>query len=100
MREAMLILSDSGGIQEAAPALGTPLLVLRDTTERPEAITSGNAILAGTDPDAIMAHALRVIDDPYTRAMMSRPAFPFGNGKAASQILGTLQNYFALQNVT
>ncbi len=60
MRATDFILSDSGGIQEEAPALGAPLLILRDVTERPEAVDCGAAILAGTDPDAILAHATRL----------------------------------------
>lgn len=86
MRAADLILSDSGGMQEEAPALGVPLLVLRDRTERPEAVTSGNARLVGTGKDAIVAAVTAFIADPAQRAAMSRPAFPFGDGTASAQI--------------
>jgi UDP-N-acetylglucosamine 2-epimerase (non-hydrolysing) len=86
MRAADLILSDSGGIQEEAPALGVPLLVLREKTERPEAIASGNARLVGTRTDRIIAEARRLLDDPAALAAMSRPAFPFGDGRAAPHI--------------
>ena len=73
-----LILSDSGGMQEEAPALGVPLLVLRENSERPEAIACGNARLVGTDPAAILAAATRLLDDPAAHAAMARPAFPYG----------------------
>ena len=80
MRRADVMLSDSGGVQEEAPALGIPLLVLRDKTERPEGIASGNMILAGTDRDRIIALVLR-LTDPEIRAAMSRPSLPFGDGQ-------------------
>jgi UDP-N-acetylglucosamine 2-epimerase (non-hydrolysing) len=86
MRAANLILSDSGGIQEEAPALGVPLLVLREKTERPEAIASGNARLVGTRTDRIVAEARRLLDDPATLSVMSRPSLPFGDGHAAPRI--------------
>jgi UDP-N-acetylglucosamine 2-epimerase (non-hydrolysing) len=86
MRAADLILSDSGGIQEEAPALGVPLLVLRDKTERPEAIASGNARLVGTSADGIVSETRRLLDDPVTLAGMSRPSLPFGDGHAAPRI--------------
>lgn len=86
MREADLILSDSGGIQEEAPALGLPMLVLREKTERPEAIAAGSALLVGTDRRRIVAEARRLLDDPAVHAAMARPAFPFGDGHAAERI--------------
>ena len=86
MREADLMLSDSGGIQEEALALGTPLLVLREKTERPEAIASGNARLVGTSADRIVAEVRRLLENPYERLAMARPAFPFGDGRAAPRI--------------
>ena len=70
------MLSDSGGIQEEAPALGVPLLVLRDKTERPEGIEEGNAILVGTSADRIVAAATLLLDDPIARAGMTRRSFP------------------------
>ena len=79
MRDADLILSDSGGIQEEAPALGTPLLVLRDKTERPEAIATGNALLVGTNAERIVAEVQRLLGDPVAWAGMSRRALPFGD---------------------
>lgn len=86
LRDADLALSDSGGIQEEAPALGTPLLVLRDKTERPEAIASGNAMLVGTDAGRIAAETRRLLRDPVALAAMSRPSLPFGDGHSAPRI--------------
>ena len=86
MRDADLILSDSGGIQEEAPALGVPLLVLRDKTERPEAVTAGAARLVGTETARIFTEAQRLLDDPVERAAMSRRIYPFGDGRAAGRI--------------
>ena len=86
MREADLILSDSGGMQEEAPALGVPLLVLREKTERPEGIATGNMILVGTCMETIVAEKRRLLSDPAAYAAMSRPAFPYGDGKAAPRI--------------
>ena len=95
MAAAHLILTDSGGIQEEAPALGIPVLVLRETTERPEGIASGNLKLVGTDPDRIVAEAGRLLDDPTAHAAMSRPAYPFGRGDAAEKIADMLEQYFS-----
>jgi UDP-N-acetylglucosamine 2-epimerase (non-hydrolysing) len=89
-----LILSDSGGVQEEAPALGIPVLVLRDVTERPEGLASGNLALVGTDPDRIVAAATRLLDDPAAHAAMARPAFPFGDGRASEKILDHIERYF------
>lgn len=93
MREADLMLSDSGGIQEEAAALGAPLLILREKTERPEAIASGNARLVGTSAERIVAEVRRLIDHPYERLQMGRPAFPFGDGKAAPRIAGHIKQW-------
>lgn len=92
MRRADLLLSDSGGVQEEAPALGTPLLVLRDKTERPEGIASGNMILAGTDRDRIIALVMRLAD-PAIRAAMSRPSLPFGDGKSGPRIASAMASW-------
>jgi len=95
MATARLILTDSGGIQEEAPVLGAPTLVLRDVTERPEGIATGNLALVGTDPDRIVATATRLLDDPAAHAAMARPAFPFGQGDAAIKILDAIEQYFS-----
>ena len=89
MRRADVLLSDSGGVQEEAPALGIPLLVLRDKTERPEGIASGNMILAGTDRDRIIALVIR-LTDPEIRAAMSRPSLPFGDGQSGPRIAAAM----------
>lgn len=95
MAQARLILTDSGGIQEEAPALGTPVLVLREVTERPEGIASGNLRLVGTDTDSIVEEASRLLDDPVAHAAMARPAFPFGQGDASVKILDAIEQYFS-----
>ncbi len=93
MCEADLVLSDSGGIQEEAAALGTPLLVLREKTERPEAIASGNARLVGTSAERIAAEVKRLVDNPFERLAMTRPAFPFGDGQSSPRIAAIIQQW-------
>ena len=83
---AELILTDSGGIQEEAPALGKPTLVLREKTERPEALAAGNIQLVGTDPTTIVGAAYRLLTDPDAYAQASRPAKIYGDGLAAQRI--------------
>jgi UDP-N-acetylglucosamine 2-epimerase (non-hydrolysing) len=95
IRDCDLVLSDSGGIQEEAPALGTPLLVLREKTERPEAIASGNALLVGTSSERIVSAARHLLADPVARAAMSRPAFPFGDGRAGPRIAAIVEDWLA-----
>jgi UDP-N-acetylglucosamine 2-epimerase (non-hydrolysing) len=95
MREADLILSDSGGVQEEAPTLGIPLLVLRDKTERPEGVASGNLRLVGTSAAAIVAETRRLLADPRAYAAMSRPAFPYGDGKAAPRIAAIIDAWLS-----
>lgn len=92
-----VILTDSGGLQEEAPALGRPLLILRASTERPEAIDSGNALLVGTDPERIAAETLRLLHDEPHYARMSRPAFPFGRGGASDLIAGLVAEFLAVR---
>ncbi len=94
MAGARLILTDSGGLQEEAPALGIPTLVLRDVTERQEGVASGNLALVGTDPDRIVTAAARLLDDPAAHAAMATPAYPFGDGTAATRILDQVERYF------
>jgi UDP-N-acetylglucosamine 2-epimerase (non-hydrolysing) len=90
LQRAYLVLSDSGGLQEEAPALGTPVLVLREVTERPEALQAGTARLVGSDPDRIVAEASRLMDDPQAHAAMARAANPYGDGHAAERIVAAL----------
>jgi UDP-N-acetylglucosamine 2-epimerase (non-hydrolysing) len=93
MRGADLVLSDSGGIQEEAPALGVPLLVLREKTERPEGIAYGSAILVGTSSERIVSEARRLLHDPAPLQRMRRRSFPYGDGKAAQRIAGIIENW-------
>ncbi|MEC9367811.1 MAG: UDP-N-acetylglucosamine 2-epimerase (non-hydrolyzing) [Pseudomonadota bacterium] len=86
MNRSHLILTDSGGVQEEAPALGKPVLVLRDTTERPEGIASGNAILVGVSAQKIVREANRLLDDENAWKSMSRSRNPYGDGMAAKRI--------------
>lgn len=90
MKNAYLILTDSGGIQEEAPSLGKPVLVMRDTTERPEAITAGTVRLVGTDTDTIVEEIGSLLDDKAAYRSMSRAHNPYGDGKACQRILETL----------
>jgi UDP-N-acetylglucosamine 2-epimerase len=90
MKRSSLILTDSGGLQEEAPALGVPVLVMREKTERPEAIEAGTARLVGTDTQRIVSEARRLMDDPAAHASMAHAANPFGDGKAAERIVEAL----------
>ena len=85
-----LMLTDSGGVQEEAPALGKPVLVMRETTERPEGVAAGTAKLVGTDADTIVAETERLLDDPAAYAAMARAHNPFGDGTAAQRIVELL----------
>lgn len=98
MLQSRCILTDSGGLQEEAPALGRPVLVLRSTTERPEVVDSGNARLVGTDPARIAAETLRLLRDDDAHARMSRPAFPFGKGGAAPIIAESVASFLSHRN--
>jgi UDP-N-acetylglucosamine 2-epimerase (non-hydrolysing) len=93
MRDSDLILSDSGGIQEEAPALGTPLLILRHKTERPEGIASGNARLVGTQTDTIVGEVTRLLADPAAWAAMARKALPYGDGRAGPRIAAIIEEW-------
>ena len=94
MMRAHLIVTDSGGIQEEAPALGKPVLVVRDTTERPEAIEAGTARLVGTDADGIVSGISRLLDDDADYARMARAHNPYGDGRASQRIVGALEEHF------
>jgi len=93
MRDADVVLSDSGGMQEEAPALGVPLLVLRDKTERPEGIATGNMRLVGTCAERIVAEARRLLSDPSAYAAMARKALPYGDGRAAPRIAAMIETW-------
>ena len=90
MGKAHLILTDSGGIQEEAPGLGVPVLVMRRVTERPEAVEAGTARLVGTDTATIVREATRLLDDPTAHGAMARAVNPFGDGRAGERIVGIL----------
>ena len=90
MRRAYLLLTDSGGIQEEAPSLGKPVLVLRDKTERPEAVLAGTAKLIGTNKRRIVEGAEHLLDDPHAYQRMARRHNPYGNGKASERIAEVL----------
>jgi UDP-N-acetylglucosamine 2-epimerase (non-hydrolysing) len=91
MARAYLVLSDSGGVQEEAPSLGVPALVLRETTERPEAIAAGAVRLVGVDEGAIVAAVDRLLRDEGEHARMAHATNPYGDGHAAARIVGILR---------
>ena len=95
MCRSNLVLSDSGGIQEEAPSLGIPLLVLRDKTERPEGLATGNMRLVGTEPGRIIAAVEQLLADPVARAAMSRRTYPYGDGHAGPRIAAIVENWLA-----
>lgn len=90
MKRAALILTDSGGMQEEAPGLGKPVLVLRNVTERPEGVRAGTVRLVGTDTGRVVAEARRLLDDPQAYQAMAQAANPYGDGKAAQRIVEIL----------
>lgn len=92
MSKATLVLTDSGGIQEEAPGLGKPVLVMRDTTERPEALASGTVHLVGTDYDKIMMEVSTLLDDEEAYRKMSQAVNPYGDGRACSRIVRILND--------
>lgn len=91
--ECDLVVTDSGGLQEEGPALGKPVLVLRDATERPEAVEAGVARLVGTDADAIVGAASELLDDPAAYAAMAHVENPFGDGRASARIVDALRDW-------
>ncbi len=93
MMRCHLIITDSGGIQEEAPSLGKPVLVMREATERPEAVLAGTARLVGTDRDKIVAGTLRLLDDPDEYRSMSTANNPYGDGRAAGRIADFLASW-------
>ena len=92
LSESVLVLTDSGGVQEEAPSLGVPVLVLRDTTERPEAVSHGAAALVGTDEEAVVAGASRLLSDPVAHASMAHAVNPYGDGRAAERAVAAIAN--------
>jgi UDP-N-acetylglucosamine 2-epimerase (non-hydrolysing) len=94
MRRAHLLITDSGGIQEEAPSLGKPVLVMRDCTERPEAVEAGTVKLVGTSPEKIVSEAVRLLSDDAEYARMSRIHNPYGDGRASERIVEAIAAYF------
>ncbi len=92
MNRSYLILTDSGGVQEEAPSLGKPVLVMRDNTERPEAVDAGTVRLVGTDDSAIVANVRELMDDPAAYEDMARATNPYGDGEACARIVDVLKN--------
>ncbi len=95
MNRAHFILTDSGGIQEEAPSLGKPVLVMREVTERPEAVAAGTVKLVGTAQERIVAEVVRLLEDPAEYARMSRAHNPYGDGKASGRIARILASQAA-----
>jgi UDP-N-acetylglucosamine 2-epimerase (non-hydrolysing) len=88
------IMTDSGGVQEEAPSLGKPVLVLRDTTERPEGVTAGTLKLVGTDPDAVRSNMISLLDDAAEYKRMAEAKNPYGDGEASRRILDAIAYHF------
>lgn len=95
LRRAWLILTDSGGIQEEGPSLGKPVLVMREKTERPEAVEAGTVKLVGTDPRRIVAETVRLLEDPAEYERMSRVHNPYGDGRASARIADAIHSFFS-----
>jgi len=91
MSKSNIILTDSGGIQEEAPSLGKPVLVMRDTTERPEAVTAGTVKLVGTDRDKIIKETYKLLNDQKVYLKMSKAHNPYGDGLASKRIINYLK---------
>jgi UDP-N-acetylglucosamine 2-epimerase (non-hydrolysing) len=87
-----IVLTDSGGVQEEAPSLGKPVLVMRETTERPEGVAAGTAKLVGTDKDRIVSEIFNLLDDSEAYAAMSRAHNPFGDGNSGERIARIIAN--------
>ncbi len=96
MQRCYLLLTDSGGLQEEAPALGKPVLVLRETTERPEAVEAGTSKLVGTEPGGILTAASELLSDTAAYEKMAKAVNPFGDGHASERILQIVSDYFGL----
>ena len=95
MAHARLVLTDSGGVQEEAPSLGKPVLVMRDTTERPDGVEAGTAVLTGPHADRIVAQTSRLLDDPAAYQAMANAVNPYGDGHAAERIVARIRRHLA-----
>ena len=94
--KSYFIMTDSGGVQEEAPSLGKPVLVLRDTTERPEGVSAGTLKLVGTEPAKVKAAMLELLDDPNVYQQMAQSQNPYGDGQASQRILAAIAYHFGL----
>ncbi len=94
MQRADVIVTDSGGVQEEAPSLGTPVLVVRDNTERPEAVAAGTVRLVGTDDDRIVKEVGTLLDDPVAHAAMANVVNPYGDGHAVPRCVASMRRFF------
>jgi UDP-N-acetylglucosamine 2-epimerase (non-hydrolysing) len=92
MKHSYLIIADSGGIQEEALSLGKPVLVMRDTTERPEGIEAGTLKLVGTDEETVYSETKRLLEDPVAYELMARASNPYGDGKTSIRIADILES--------
>lgn len=98
MRDSYLILTDSGGVQEEAPSLGKPVLVMRTTTERPEAIDAGTVELVGVDEETIVRTAQRLLDDQAAYDRMAKAVNPYGDGQACARIVAATRHFLGLRH--
>jgi UDP-N-acetylglucosamine 2-epimerase (non-hydrolysing) len=93
IKRSALVLTDSGGLQEEAPGLGVPVLVMREVTERPEGLEAGTVRLVGTDTQRIIDESRRLLDDPQAHAEMARAVNPYGDGRAAGRIVQAIVDW-------
>ncbi len=96
MSRAHVLLTDSGGIQEEGPSLGKPVLIMREKTERPEAVVAGTARLTGTDPARIVAETVLLLENDTEYLRRSRIDNPFGDGRASARILHIIRSHFSI----
>jgi UDP-N-acetylglucosamine 2-epimerase (non-hydrolysing) len=94
MSRCRLILTDSGGVQEEAPSLGKPVLVMRETTERPEGVAAGTARLVGVTETGIVQSTIQLLDDPLAYNAMAKSVSPYGDGHAADRIVARIEHFF------
>ena len=93
MKKSFFVLTDSGGLQEEAPSIGKPVVVLRENTERPEGLRAGTAVLAGTDENKIFELSSQLLEDNKVYEKMSKAINPYGDGKASERIVDILLNF-------
>jgi UDP-N-acetylglucosamine 2-epimerase (non-hydrolysing) len=99
MALSTFVITDSGGVQEEAPALGKPVLVLRETTERPEGVTAGTVRLVGTEETEIVKQVSELLNNDLLLRRMTQTASPYGDGKAAQRIVAAIQSYWGLDPI-